>query len=142
MISIYLNVFFFFAFFFQGETRIDVRKYLPSEFNPTDVYPTKTGISLKRQQWNKFKSIVFRENVCGLKSILCDFQEEIDNNIYLTHSSQYNSVGIRKWYFNDGKLCAGKPGINFSLKQWTEFVHIFAKIDKELMKIEQCDCDC
>ena len=102
-------------------------------------FPSKVGISFNREQWKKFKGVVFRTNSHLLQKITQDLQEEIVDNFFLTHSVQFSNVGIRRWYIDQGKLRAGKPGINFSVKQWNDLVNAFSKIDKELMKIEQCD---
>ena len=113
---------------------------MPSLYGDTSKqFPSKVGISLNRDQWKKFKGVVFHTNSHYLQKVTQDLQEEIVDNIFLTHSVQFSNVGLRRWFIDQGELRAGKPGINFSMKQWKQFVAIFANIDKELMKIEQCD---
>lgn len=127
-----------FSFLFTGEVRIDVRRYI-SPKGADKSYPSRAGFSFNREQWRAFKTVIFRTNACSLDKNCLDIKEEFGDNLFLTYSRDFESVGIRKWFYVGDQLIAGRPGINLSLKQWRDFVAAFAKIDKELIKIEQCD---
>ena len=129
---------FFFIYIFSGEVRVDVRRYIKPK-GAGKRYPSKAGFSFNREQWRAFKTMVFRSDACALDKNCLDIKEEFGDNLFLTYSREFESVGIRKWFNVGEQMFAGRPGINLSLKQWRDFITAFSQIDKELMKIEQCD---
>ncbi|XP_033725412.1 uncharacterized protein LOC117315366 [Pecten maximus] len=108
---------------FRGRTLIHIRLYDTSEKGT--LYPTKKGVALSPQQWKKLQ-IWYAEDV---DQALVKYREgngvdlkiHLGGNNYVSLSTGFAQVHIRRWFMPDAKTRELKPtraGVALSFEQW------------------------
>ena len=117
----------------NGQKRISLREYQSYE-GGCKLYPTKKGVSLTVENWLDLKMIfddvttALTDAIDGNKEV--NFTHHIGGNVYVTISTQWPTVNIRKWWIpeNGDKVIPTRKGINLTSAEWD----MIKKISKTL----------
>eukprot|EP00803_Ostreobium_quekettii_P010050 evm.model.scf_603.1 EVM.evm.TU.scf_603.1 scf_603:3076-6937(+) len=115
---------------FRGIARVDLREYFQKEGS---WLPTKKGISLPQDQWNKLNDEA-QAISAALAADDTDYQATLSDRRSITISTFREKcyLQIREYYEKDGKKQPGKTGISLNLQQWDALKSKMGDLDEAL----------
>ena len=113
--------------FFSSQLQIGVQQYQKSEYDPSKLFPTVTGISLLEGEWTQLTN--HHDTISGEVKQNTMAEHHIGNEKYVS-ISHYGEKGpvtisIRQHYtFDDGICRPTKKGINLKKREWEALVSV------------------
>ena len=125
--------------FFNNQIRIGIQQYQKSEYNPSKLFPTTTGISLLEDEWNQLT--YHCDNVSDeiKKGILASYHLGNEKYVSISHFGDkgFITISIRQHYtFEDGVTRPTKKGINLKRKEWEALVSVMDLVNEAVNNLK------